>query len=77
MQILRIETKSKAIIHWSGDDWKNVHDLKDSQQILKISFADLPTKSLPEEKQIKFTFYWPEVNSWEGTDFVIQVGCYK
>ncbi len=72
-KILRIETMSKAIIHWSDDDWKTVHDLKDSQQILGIYFADLPTKSLSEGKQIKFTFYWSDTDRWEGTDFVIKV----
>jgi hypothetical protein len=51
MQILRIETKSKAIIHCSDDNWKNVHDLKVSRQILEIYFADLPTKSPPEENK--------------------------
>lgn len=76
-KILRIETMSKASIHWSDDDWKTVHDLNDSQQIIGIYFADLPTQSLSEGKQIKFTFYWPEVNRWEGTDFVIQVGSSK
>ncbi len=73
-KILRIETMSKAVIHWSDDDWKTVHDLKDSHQILGIHFADLPTKSLPVGKQIKFTFYWPEADHWEGTDFIIDVG---
>ena len=76
-RILRIETMSKAIIHWSDDDWETVHDLKDSQQILGIYFADLPTQSLPEGRQIKFTFYWPEADSWEETDFVIQIGSSK
>jgi glucoamylase len=76
-KLLRIETMAKAIIHWSDDDWKTVHDVKDSRQILGIHFADLPTKSLSEGKKIKFTFYWPEPNRWEGRDFVIQVGTSK
>jgi glucoamylase len=73
-KILRIETMAKAFIHWSDDDWKTVHDLKDSRQILGIHFADLPTQSLPEGKQIKFTFYWPDTNNWEERDFAIQIG---
>lgn len=76
-KILRIETMAKAVIHWSDADWKTVHDLKDSRQIIGINFADLPTQSLSEGKQIKFTFYWHEANSWEGTDFIIQVNSSK
>ncbi len=73
-KILRIETMANAIIHWSDDDWKTVHDIKNSRQILGIYFFDLPTESLSEGRQIKFTFYWPEVNRWEGIDFEIHIG---
>ncbi len=75
-RILRIETMSKAIIHWSIDDWKTVHDIENSRQILGIYFSDLPTESLPEGSQIRFTFYWPDANRWEGTDFEIHVISY-
>ncbi|MEO8855115.1 MAG: hypothetical protein ABI359_15130 [Ginsengibacter sp.] len=68
---------AKAFIHWSNNDFKTVHDLKAGQQILGIHFADLPTKSLAEGKQIKFTFYWYEADGWEGTDSEIQISSSK
>ncbi len=76
-KILRIETMANSIIHWSDDDWKTVQDIENSRQILGIYFSDLPTESLSDGSQIKFTFYWPEVNRWEGTDFEIQVSSSK
>ena len=73
-KILRIETMAKAVIHWSDDDWKTVHDTSDSHSILGIHYTDLPVKSLAKGSQIKFTFFWPEGNCWECTDFTITVG---
>jgi glucoamylase len=73
-KILRIETLVPAIVHWSSDDWKTTHDIKTHDVGLGMHIADLPTKSLPAGRQVKFTFYWPEVKRWEGTDFIIHVG---
>ncbi len=72
-KILRIETIAPAVIHWSADDWITVHDVPSRDVGLGIHIADLSTKSLPEETQIKFTFYWPEADRWEGADFIIGV----
>ena len=68
---LRIETMAKGIIHWSDDNWTNVHDLKQDNFILGIHYADLPTQDLPIGGEIKFTFYWPEADRWEGTDYTV------
>jgi glucoamylase len=72
-KILRIETLVPAIVHWSGDDWKTTEDVKTHDAGLGVHIAELSTKSLPSERQIKFTFYWPEAKHWEGEDFIIHV----
>ncbi len=72
-KILRVETIAPAVIHWSADDWKTVHDVPSHDVGLGIHIADLSTKSLTEGIQIKFTFYWPEADRWEGADFIIGV----
>ncbi len=51
---------------------KNVPTAEDPA--LAIHIADLPTQSVPEAKQIKFTFYWPHTGNCEGTDFSTRVG---
>jgi hypothetical protein len=40
---------------------------------LGIHSADLATTVISEGKQIKFTFYWPDVAHWEGADFTVHV----
>ena len=73
-KILRIELMAPAVIHWTADDWKTCQDLKTHDAGLEIHIADLSTNSLPEGKQIKFTFYWLDADHWEGKDFIVRVG---
>ena len=35
--------------------------------------ADLQTDTLAGGAQITFTFYWPDVNRWEGANFVVRI----
>ncbi len=76
-KILRIETLAPAVIHWCADDWKTVQDVKTHDAGLGIQIADLSTAALPEGKEVKFTFYWPDTNHWEGTDFAIQINSFS
>jgi glucoamylase len=73
-KMLRIETMAPAVTHWSADDWATVQDVTSHDVGLGIHIADLPTEALPEGKQVKFTFYWPDAGHWEGADFIIRVG---
>jgi glucoamylase len=72
-KILRVETLTPAIIHWSADDWKTAQDVATHDVGLGIHFADLATQAIPEGKQIKFTFHWLEADRWEGSDFSVGV----
>ena len=76
-KILRIELMAPGVIHWTDDDWKTCQDLKTHDARLEIHMADLPTQSLPEGKQIKFTFYWPDAGHWEGNDFVVHIATWR
>jgi len=73
-KMLRIETMASAVIHWSTDDWSTVRDTTVHDVGLGIYIADLSTHGLPEGKQVKFTFYWPDADHWEGSDFIVRVG---
>ncbi len=70
---LRIETCAPAVIHWSNDGWNTVRDTDSHDTGLAIHVADLPTRALPAGKQVRFTFYWPDADRWEGADFVVNV----
>jgi glucoamylase len=71
---LRIETMAPAMVHWSADNWKTTKDVKTKDTGLGIHVADLSTQKVPDGLEIKFTFYWPQVDHWEGEDFSIRVG---
>ena len=73
-KILRIETLAPAIIHWSGDDWKTIHDVTAHEVAFGMHVADLETKTLAEGMSVKFTVYWPNAGHWQGEDFNIRVG---
>ena len=73
-KILRIETMAPSIIRWSGDDWKTIQEIKTHDVGIGIHIADLSTNELAKDEQIKFTFYWPKANHWQGEDFIIHVG---
>ncbi len=70
---LRVETGAPALIHWTTDDWKTVQDVRANDTGIGIYFADLSTQALPVGNLVKFTFCWPDVDRWEGTDFAVSI----
>ena len=70
---LRIEVLQPARIHWSQDNWQTIEDTTTIDSGLGIYYADLPTKQLDHGTEIKFTFYWPGEDLWEGQDFLVEV----
>lgn len=72
-QTLRVEVLAPAVVHWSADDWRTPQDTPTRDTGLGVFVADLPTAGLPAGKTVRFTFYWPGANRWEGTDFAVGV----
>src|SRR5437899_162350 len=70
---LRIEVLAPATIHWSTDGWKTATDSKTVDTGLGIHYADLETATLSPGENVAFTFFWPEANKWEGTNFQVTV----
>ncbi|MEO6876212.1 MAG: glycoside hydrolase family 15 protein [Opitutaceae bacterium] len=75
-KILRIELMASAIVHWTADDWKTCHDEKTHDAGLEIHLADLATQTVPEGRQVKFTFHWSDAGHWEGTDFMVHIAAW-
>ena len=72
---LRIETLAPAVIHWSTDDWATAQDSKSHEiEGLGIHLTDLPAETLREGGKVRFTFYWPDADRWEGKNSVIRIG---
>jgi len=70
---LRVETLAPALVHWSVDGWRAVHDIRTRDTTLGVHVVDLETQGLRIGDRVDLTFYWPEADRWEGTDFVVCV----
>jgi glucoamylase len=71
--ILRLEMLAPAIVHWSADAWRTVHDTETIDSGIGVHVADLPTTKLPDGAGIVFTFFWSRVSRWENVDFTVVV----
>ena len=72
-KVLRVDTLDPAVVHWSVDGWRTAHDSATRDTTLGMHVADLPTTDLCPGTRIDLTFYWPEAERWEGTDFLVCV----
>ena len=72
-KILRVETLAPAVVHWSTDGWRTVHDTATGDTTLGVHVADLATGHLRQRDSVRLTFYWPHADRWEGIDYLVCV----
>lgn len=72
--LLRVETQAPAVVHWTANGWRNVRQTPTADTTLGTHVADLDTESLPERARLEITFFWPEAQRWEGTNFAVAIG---
>jgi glucoamylase len=70
---LRIVALAPSQVHWSFDNWKTIHDASSLDTGLGIYTTDVPADTLKPGDQIVFTFFWQEVQKWEGTNFSVVI----
>lgn len=70
---LRLETEANALVHWSTDDWATFSDSPARSSGLGTCYVDLPVQHEVAGTRVLFTFYWPDVDHWENTDFTVHV----
>ncbi len=70
---LRIDCLSRAKVHWSLDNWQTANDIETTDSGLGVHYAILETASLQPGRSVRFTFYWPDPQKWEGRDFTVDV----
>jgi glucoamylase len=71
--VLRVEVLTAAIIHWSSDGWRGVHDTPTRDSGMGVHVADLDTAGLAAGREVVFTVRWLEANRWEGTDYRLTI----
>ena len=72
-KILRIESLAPAKVHWSGDNWQTANDIAMRDSYLGVYYADIPSSDIHKDGEIIFTFYWTNVNKWEGKNFHVRI----
>ena len=72
-KVLRVETLASALVHWSVDGWRTVRDDATRDTTLGMHVVDLATGHLRPGARIDMAFYWPGVDRWEGTDYLVCV----
>lgn len=70
---LRIQMPNPFHLHWSSDGWQQAHDAVSLRTALGIEYVDIPIPRT-QETPIRFTFFWPGRNCWEGRDYGVAVG---
>jgi glucoamylase len=70
---LRIETLAPAQLRWSADDWQTVAEDTTRDTGFGVHVIDLAGDKLPSGATLRFTFYWPQAEKWEGDDFKVEV----
>jgi len=69
---LRFQVPAPFRLHWTRDEWRTVNDTASARTTFGIEFVDLPITT-SQRAPIRFTFFWPESNSWEGRDYMVEV----
>jgi glucoamylase len=67
---LRIQAPASFCLHWTDNDWQDVHDTASTPTTLGIGYVDLPIA--PQQRApIRFTFRWLADDRWEGRDYAV------
>ena len=69
--ILRVHGAEPFRLRWSADGWQTQHDAPSSSNALRIDYVDLPEAGA--DSPLRFTFYWPGRDRWEGRDYEVAV----
>jgi len=69
---LRVQVREPFRLHWTDDEWHTVNDTESATTVFGTGFVDIRITAA-RQAPIRFTFFWPKPNSWEGRDYVIDV----
>ncbi len=69
---LRVEAEAPFVLRWSTDGWASQEETRGTGTKLGFWYADVPTAN-DARAPVQFTFYWPEAQRWEGTDFRVDL----
>jgi len=69
---LRVQNPRPFRMLWTDDEWRTVKDSNSSPSGIGIGYVDIPVKK-GQKAPIRFTFFWPETDEWEGRDYKVEI----
>lgn len=72
-ETLRVLATAPFRLRWSADEWQSQTDVESAPTALGVQFADIQMSDAPAAP-VRFTFFWPEADRWEGEDFEVPIG---
>jgi glucoamylase len=70
---LSVQVPDTFRLHWTNDEWHTVKETPSATSSFGVEFVDIPITAA-QRAPIRFTFFWPESDSWEGCDQMVEVG---
>ena len=70
-KILRVICDKQFLLHWSDTEWAQTNNLESINILPNLYYVDLPVK--PDRNRLLFTFFFPDLESWAGRDFIITI----
>ncbi|MEO8636186.1 MAG: glycoside hydrolase family 15 protein [Gemmatimonadales bacterium] len=69
---LRILARVPFRLHWTDNEWQEVHDSPSASTALGSTSVDIVVPA-DQVAPLKFTFFWTESGRWEGGDFAVAI----
>jgi glucoamylase len=70
--MLRVQVQAPFRLHWTADEWRTVNDTASTATTFGVHFVDVPVEP-GQQAPFRFTLFWPQSNSWEGRDYMVEV----
>ncbi|GAB4363713.1 MAG: glucan 1,4-alpha-glucosidase [Oricola sp.] len=71
---LLIEAREPFVLHSSHDNWKTSADRRSRPTAFGFHGVEFSAAQMKDRADLKFTFYFPERDSWRNADFEILAG---
>jgi glucoamylase len=70
--LLRVMASTPFSLHWSANEWANVHDTGSTPTSIGLEYVDIQVAKT-QIAPIRFTFYWPQQSEWQGRNYQVDV----
>jgi glucoamylase len=70
---LRVPLKVAFSLRWSVDKWSSFTDTPSTATEVGIHYVDVPTNQNEAGSLVQFTFYWTDLERWEGVNYGVRL----